>query len=297
MRVIVGLAVSLSSIACTPTARDAPAVGPEEHIVARVRAVGAADWPAQPRHTLDEEELRRMFPLSRYARFPSAIRPLIRRADMGRMACANTFHPEQYRACNLHHRQRVELERRGWCYGGATVVAHYHWLRCRDDETFRAGRTEAFGEPFSALEIAWADDEASRDKGGAGDPRLPALLRQRWRKARQELSRPASAAGRRRFPLSRYSAFPELIRPALQRLDIESDMCGHPPADLAVGEREHACNRVTYATAELERLGWCGSRRCSENKNYRFGEVTARGILRSESFIRWLIVNGRSGDG
>ena len=306
MKVIAALAACHLLLACglqvdrSRHADRTPLFDPVEFNVAPIEpAIRVAVAHVARRQPPDEVALRRLVPLSNYARFPAAVRPMMQQADIDAIACDNPYPPEGYRACNRAHRRLLELERLGWCYGGAVIVSDLHWLRCRDDKTFRPGSLEAGGEPFSALEVAFVDDQASREQGGAGAPQLPALLRQRWREAARALATPVTTADRRRFPEAGYTRFPRQIRSILRRFDIEHHHCNVDRAGLDGASHLRACNRVYYATVELERLGWCRTReargwgRCSERAGYVLGQAATDGRPYAESFIRRLELHER----
>jgi hypothetical protein len=82
---------------------------------------------------LDEEE-RRYFALSNYLRFPSEDRSLLQRADVENARCRGGLGnvPETFRACNRRHCVMLELERRGWCWGGGDSGATDDWVRCSE---------------------------------------------------------------------------------------------------------------------------------------------------------------------
>jgi hypothetical protein len=99
----------------------------------------------------------RYYPLRNYRRFPAAIRPLLRRADMEQDHCRGSTgrDPEKYRACNRSWRIMRGLERRGWCWGSERPwrpSADEHWLRCSRDPTYR-GDNQGPHPPFSEREI------------------------------------------------------------------------------------------------------------------------------------------------
>jgi hypothetical protein len=79
----------------------------------------------------DEELILQGYPWSLYRRYPPAIRPLLRRADLEHARC-NT-NPGISRACNRMDRIVRQLERRGWCWGSVDPMAseaEKTWLRC-----------------------------------------------------------------------------------------------------------------------------------------------------------------------
>ena len=78
-----------------------------------------------------EEEIQRQFPSSRYFRFPAEDRSLLQRAEIESVH-ANGGGPEGMRASDRWHCIALELERRGWCWGGGVIAAHDRWLRCSE---------------------------------------------------------------------------------------------------------------------------------------------------------------------
>jgi len=76
-----------------------------------------------------EDEIRRDHPPSRYVQFPAAVRPLLRRADIERIQCDGRL-PANRRACNRWTCIALELERRGWCWGGGESSSEDRWIRC-----------------------------------------------------------------------------------------------------------------------------------------------------------------------
>jgi hypothetical protein len=81
-----------------------------------------------------EEWAREYFDISRYAEFPPDDRPLLQRADVENSRCRGGLgdDPETYRACNRRHCVMLELEARGWCWGGGDSGATDHWVRCSE---------------------------------------------------------------------------------------------------------------------------------------------------------------------
>jgi hypothetical protein len=93
---------------------------------------------AHLRSLSDEEIIRQDFPWSHYRRYPAAIRPLLRRADIEHGRCFDN--PGTSPACNRMDRIWRQLERRGWCWGSAQRMASEamkHWLRCSNDAYHR----------------------------------------------------------------------------------------------------------------------------------------------------------------
>ena len=83
-----------------------------------------------------EEEIR-YFPLSRYARFPSGDRALLRRAEMENDECRGRMGNDSstLRACNRGYCVALELERRGICWGGGEIAAEDRWLPCSEADS------------------------------------------------------------------------------------------------------------------------------------------------------------------
>ena len=80
-----------------------------------------------------EEEIQRDHPPSLYLQFPVQDRELLRRSRIEAVHCRGGSSPETFRACNRNHCIMLELERRGWCWGGAgPSQTHDRWMRCSE---------------------------------------------------------------------------------------------------------------------------------------------------------------------
>lgn len=144
--------------------------------------------------------------------------------------------------------------------------------------------------------------------GGCGpkEPRIPAgeslqaVQQSFWR------GEPApTAAELQAFPLADYRAYPDGLRPLLQKREIEYERC------LAVrGWRPEvalpSCNRRYAIDLALERLGWCVGRprvgtrtpflRCAEDPRYRSGELEAEGPPFRRDEIDWWVRSRQAQD-
>jgi hypothetical protein len=94
------------------------------------------------------------YPLSRYKAFPTDIRPLLQRAEMENDRCRGNSgdKPETLEACNRRYFVLLELEKRGWCWGGSQYSYKEHWLKCSQDRDYRPGQYGA-KPPISEDEI------------------------------------------------------------------------------------------------------------------------------------------------
>lgn len=81
----------------------------------------------------DPENSNFYYPLSKYRKYPEEVQSLIRRADIENGRCRGIFDNETLRACNRRELIMIELEKKGWCWGGADVGYLEHWLKCADD--------------------------------------------------------------------------------------------------------------------------------------------------------------------
>jgi len=89
---------------------------------------------------LSDAEGNLYFPQESYRKYPAQVRELIRRNEMedGRCSGPEDAYQEKYRACNRRHRLLLELERRGWCWGGKTGIGvDNRWLPCSEDPYYR----------------------------------------------------------------------------------------------------------------------------------------------------------------
>jgi uncharacterized protein YecT (DUF1311 family) len=100
----------------------------------------------------DREEY---YPLSRYHHYPPEVRALIRREEMEHDQCAGSPGDDQdrLRACNRSGVIFAQVERKGWCWGGAGTESEKYWLRCRDDPTYRPSAGEKRTAEYSEAEI------------------------------------------------------------------------------------------------------------------------------------------------
>ena len=94
------------------------------------------------------------YPMSRYQRYPNSIQCLLQEDAMASDECEGLppSDPARYRACNRQYLVSVELERKGWCWGGGDVESNKRWLRCTDDPQYRP---ESYRQriPFPESEI------------------------------------------------------------------------------------------------------------------------------------------------
>lgn len=99
------------------------------------------------------EDLR-AYPPTKYTKYPRNVRSPIRSADMENDHCRGGTgnDPETYRACNRRDKIMVELEKKGWCWGGSNVGYLKHWLRCSDDPYYQPSQP-ASNPPYSEEEI------------------------------------------------------------------------------------------------------------------------------------------------
>ena len=107
-----------------------------EHVVRASSAVGPRS--AHSRSPSDDEFILQDFPWSHYRRYPAAIRPSLRRADIEHGRCFDN--PGISRACSRMDRISRQLRRRGWCWGSEQLMAseaENHWLRCSNDPHYR----------------------------------------------------------------------------------------------------------------------------------------------------------------
>ena len=118
------------------------------HVTAEERAAALREFEAR-RVTLRRD----YFPLSRYQDFPRSVRGLLQRADVEDSVCRDRGNEETMNACNRLHYMLVELERRGWCWGGSDIGADMRWVRCSAEPSWWPGHREASGPPFPEAEL------------------------------------------------------------------------------------------------------------------------------------------------
>lgn len=231
--------------------------------------------------------------LTRFGDYPAAIRRLLQRWWVEHEICRGALGSASLRACNRRQRVHVELDRRGWCWGGATIEAEMDWVPCAQEERHQPGRIEAAGPDYPEFRIRWEENRERFERGETGVGPLPTNWEDLLPSTTDALSVSLDPAAARRFPLSRYRGLPAAIRPLLQRVEVFDERCragtGSSQADLLA-----ACRRELLVMIELERRGWChfrsaqGWSRCSTGADYRPGEVAATtGHLHPESYVRW----------
>jgi hypothetical protein len=236
---------------------------------------------------------QRYFPLERYQNYPESIRPILQAYFVANDQCRGIPGIEQMRACNRRQRVHVELDRRGWCWGGATIEAEMHWVPCAQEEWHQPGRIEAAGPHYPEFRIRWEENRERFERGETGVGPLPTNWEDLLPSTTDALSVSLDPAAARRFPLSRYRGLPAAIRPLLQRLEVFDERCSAGTAS-SHADLVAACRRELLVMIELERRGWChfssaqGWSRCSTGAGYRPGEVAATsGHLDPESYVRW----------
>lgn len=119
--------------------------------------------PTHKMDTVTEDPDLRYYPLAKYRKYPETVRSLIRRADMEDDRCRGIFDNETLRACNRREWIMVELENKGWCWGGADVGYLEHWLKCADDP-YRPRNYRRTIHLYSEKEIAESANHAGPPK-------------------------------------------------------------------------------------------------------------------------------------
>ena len=168
-RLLVACCVALKACAGSPNGDEAEAALQQEAPVGNLtatdvrRAIVHADYalvtPDERAAALREFEVRRKalrrdyFPISRYREFPRSVRHLLQRADIENAVCRDRGNEETMNACNRRHYMHVELERRGWCWGGSEIGADRHWVRCSTERSWWPGQVAESGPPFPEAEL------------------------------------------------------------------------------------------------------------------------------------------------
>lgn len=147
---------------------------PAASIPAECPTLLASGRPVFPLEKWEQE----YFDISRYADFPPDDRPLLQRANVESSRCRGESgnDPETLRACNRRHCVMLELEARGWCWGGGDSGATDHWVRCSEIPEDPPMEREL---PFSEEQISEIDRDfhsgESRPDSPGGTERPKAL--------------------------------------------------------------------------------------------------------------------------